>query len=122
MLTDIGLVSLALGGVSGWLVFASFEHSAWFIRHGVAAPRRFLQVHLDWILMGLLLIAVDVAVPERPEWITAAIAFGTIVNPLLFLPLAFTQKANDNLAFRVVGGLSFTALSVGLVALAVHGI
>lgn len=122
LLTSIGLVSLAVGGLSGWLVLITVTQPQWLEARGVTRPRAFLQTHLDWILMGLLLIAVDVAVPTRPAWITAAIALGTIVNPLLFLPLAWGYGATKNPAYKALTIVSFTALSGGLVALAIYAL
>jgi hypothetical protein len=122
LLTSLGLVSLALAGISGWLVLAITEKPEWFRSRGIAAPRRFLQLHLDWVMMGLILIAVDQAVPERPEWITAALAFGLIVNPLLFIPVAWGPAAKENPAYKVVVVISFLAVSIGLPALAIHAL
>ena len=122
LLTSLGLVSLALAGLSGWLVLLATEKPDWLRARGIAAPRRFLQVHLDWVMMGLILIAVDQAVPGRPEWITAALAFGLIVNPLLFIPLAWGPAAKENRAYQAVTVLSFLSVSVGLPALAIHAL
>lgn len=119
LLTQLGLISLALAGLSGWLVLAATRKSEWFHAHGVPAPRRFLQTHLDWIMMGLILIAVQLAAPSSPDWIKAMIAFGAIVNPLLFLPLAFKPDAEESPAYVAVAVVSFSALSVGLPALAI---
>ena len=120
LLATIGLWSLALGAVSGWAVAAMVDKPEILRRLRVKHPPRLRQAHLDWILMGLLLLAVHLTVPERPDWITALIAFGTVVNPLLFLPLAFDAGAKDTLPYRALTGVSFLALSVGLPALAVH--
>jgi hypothetical protein len=122
LLTSLGLISLALAGLSGWLVLAITEKPGWFLSRGISAPRRFLQLHLDWVMMGLLLIAVDQAVPERPEWITAALAFGTMVNPLLFVPVAWGPAAKEKLAYKGVVVISFLSLSIGLPALAIHAL
>jgi len=119
LLTQLGLISLALAGLSGWLVLAATRKGEWFRAHGVPAPRRFLQTHLDWIMMGLILIAVQLAAPSSPDWIKAMIAFGAIVNPLLFLPLAFKPDAEDSAIYVAVAVVSFAALSIGLPALAI---
>ncbi len=89
LLSSLGLVSLALAALSGWLVLAVTEKPGWFHARGIPAPARFRQAHLDWVMMGLILIAVQTVAPDMPDWIRACIAFGTIVNPLLFLPLAW---------------------------------
>ena len=119
LLTQLGLISLALAGLSGWLVLAATRKGEWFRAHGVPAPRRFLQTHLDWVMMGLILIAVQLAAPSSPDWIKAMIAFGAIVNPLLFLPLAFKPDAEDSPVYVAVAVVSFSALSIGLPALAI---
>ena len=120
LLATLGLWSLALGAVSGWLVTAMIDKPEILRRAGVKHPPRLRQAHLDWILMGLVLLAVHLTVPDRPDWITALIAFGTVVNPLLFLPLAYSADASKALPYRVITAISFVALSVGLPALAVH--
>ena len=120
LLATLGLWSLALGAVSGWLVAAMIDKPELLRRVGVKHPPRLRQAHLDWILMGLVLLAVHLTVPERPDWITALIAFGTVVNPLLFLPLAYSADASKTLPYRAITLISFVALSVGLPALAVH--
>jgi hypothetical protein len=71
-------------------------------------------------MMGILLLAVDLAVADIPGWIVALVAFGTVVNPLLFVPLAFDAQASDRPLYRAVTLVSFVALSGGLTALAVH--
>ena len=120
LLATLGLWSLALGAVSGWLVAAAIDKPDLLRRAGIRHPGRIRQTHLDWILMGLLLLAVHLAVPARPDWITALIAFGTVVNPLLFVPLAFRAETQESGLYRAITLVSFAALSVGLPALALH--
>jgi hypothetical protein len=122
LLTSLGLVSLALAGLSGWLVFALTEHPGWFHEHGIPAPARFRQMHLDWVMMGLIQIAVQSVAPGMPAWIRAAIAFGTVVNPLLFAPLAWGAHIKQQPVYRAIGLVSFLSLSVGLPALAIWAI
>ena len=120
LLGILGLWSLALGAVSGWLVTASVDKPELLARVRVKHPGRLRQLHLDWVMMGLILIAVELAVPSRPDWITALIALGTIVNPLLFVPLAFSAAASKALWYRAITAVSFAAMTVGLPALAAH--
>ncbi len=122
LLTSLGLVSLALAGISGWLVYAVTERPEWFREHGIPAPGRFRQMHLDWVMMGLIQIALQVVAPDMPVWIRAMIAFGTVVNPLLFAPLAWGNEIKKHPAYMAVGLLSFLSLSIGLPALAVWAI
>ena len=122
LLSSLGLVSLALAALSGWVVLAVTEKPGWFHDHGIPAPARFRQAHLDWVMMGLILIAVQTVAPDMPDWIRACIAFGTVVNPLLFLPLAWGAGVKSNPVYIAVTIVSFLALSIGLPALAVWAI
>ena len=122
LLSSLGLVSLALGGISGWLMLALTERPEWFREHGIPAAGRFRQAHLDWIMMGLILIAVQTVAPGMPAWIRGLIAFGTIVNPLLFLPLAWGPQVKQRPLYKAIAIVSFLSLSVGLPALAVWAI
>lgn len=122
LLTTLGLISLALGGASGWLVVAATQKPDWFRSRGLPVPHRFLQMHLDWIMMGLILIAVQAVAPGMPDWIRGLIAYGAMVNPLLFAPLAWGPKVAENAVYRVVAISSFGAISVGLPALAIWAI
>jgi hypothetical protein len=49
------------------------------------------------------------------------LAFGHVVNPLLFVPLAWRPQVTRNAAYRVML-LSFSATSAGLAALAIHAL
>lgn len=122
LLTSLGLISLALAAVSGWLVYAVTERPDWFRERGIPQPARFRQMHLDWVMMGLIQIAVQEVAPGMPTWIRAAIAFGTVVNPLLFAPLAWGNHVKQHPLYRAIGLVSFLSLSVGLPALAVWAI
>lgn len=122
LLSALGLISLALAGLSGWLVLATMQRPRWFAARGIVAPMRFRQLHLDWVSMGLILIAIDQVVPDRPAWITALLAFGLVANPLLFVPLAWGREQSDRPVYRAVTVVSFTAASGGLTALALYGL
>ncbi len=62
-------------------------------RAGVVAPHRIRQVHLDYVFMGLILIAVGLAIPSLSNWIAIPLVFGTLVNPALFVPQAFSRRS-----------------------------
>ncbi|HEV7482781.1 MAG TPA: hypothetical protein VGO13_06745 [Solirubrobacterales bacterium] len=118
---QIGLIELALGGLLGWAMVIRAEKSEWLTRIGVVAPQRIRQVHLDYVMMGLILIAVGLAVPDLPSAIAAALVFGTLVNPFLFVPLAFNPDIDKRLWYRVLAVVSFLGVSGGLVAAAIVG-
>lgn len=116
----IGLAELALGALLGWVVAANFLAPQLLRRAGVTNGHRFLQAHLDYIIMGILLIAVGLAVPDLPGWLAAVVAYGALLNPTLFLPMAFKQNVTSNTSFQVATFTSFVAMSGGLVLVAVQ--
>jgi len=118
---QVGLVELALGGLLGWAMVVRDERPEWLRRIGVVAPQRIRQVHLDYVMMGLILIAVGLAVPDLPTAIAIALVFGTFVNPFLFVPLAFDPEVDKRAWYRALAFVSFLAVSGGLVAAAIVG-
>jgi hypothetical protein len=118
---QIGLVELALGGLLGWAMVIRAEKSEWLTRIGVVAPQRIRQVHLDYVMMGLILIGVGLAIPDLPTAIAVPLVFGTIVNPFLFVPLAFDPEVESRAWYRALAVVSFVGVSGGLVAAAIVG-
>ncbi len=118
-LVNIGLFELAFGALLGWLITLRLESPETLRRFGVRQPRRLLQMHIDFVMMGLILVAVGLAVPDLPTWIAVPLVFGTIVNPLGFLPLAFDEEQRRRAYYRVIITLSFIGTSGGLTAAAV---
>jgi hydroxylaminobenzene mutase len=116
-----GLAELALGGLLGWAMVVRDERPEWLRRIGVAAPQRIRQVHLDYVMMGLILIGVGLAVPDLPTGVAIALVFGTIVNPFLFVPLAFDPDVGKRLWYRAFAVVSFIGVSGGLVVAAIVG-
>jgi hydroxylaminobenzene mutase len=97
------------------------EQPEWLARIGIVAPHRVRQVHLDYVMMGLILVGVGLAVPDLPTAIAVALVFGTAVNPFLFVPLAFDPEIEKRLWYRVLAVGSFLGVSGGLVAAAIVG-
>jgi hypothetical protein len=121
-LTRIGFCELALGAVLGWGVVARLERPELLTRIGIVAPRRVLQAHLDYIMMGLILIAVGLALGHLTAWIAVPLVFGTLMNPTLFLLEAWGDAVERNAVFRAVGAMSLLATSGSLVAVAVEAL
>jgi hydroxylaminobenzene mutase len=121
-LAKVGFVELAVGALAGWIVVMSREWPNVLKRAGVRVPRRLLQVHLDLVLMGLILIAVGLALPDLSAAIAIPLAFGTWVNPLLFVPLAFTPEIDKRRSYRALSAVSFVCVSGGLVAVAIEAL
>jgi F420-0:gamma-glutamyl ligase-like protein len=118
---QIGLAELALGGLLGWAMVVREERREWLQRLGVVAPQRIRQVHLDYVMMGLILIAVGLAIPDLSTAIAVPLVFGTLVNPFLFVPLAFDPDVEKRPSYRVLALVSFLGVSGGLLAAAVVG-
>lgn len=122
VLVQVGLVLLAVGALSGWLVMLRTEYPHLLTRAGVKSPRRVLQLHIDFIIMGVILIAVGVALPDLAGWNKAALIVGTIVNPLLFVPLAFREEWSKALLYRAITVASFATMSTATVGAAITGL
>jgi len=121
LLLQVGLIELAVGGLLGWLMVVREEKPDWLTRIGVVQPHRIRQVHLDFLMMGLILIAVGLVVDDPPALLAAMLIFGTVVNPSLFIPLAFDPKVDQRLWYRALATISFIAVSGGLVWAAILG-
>ncbi len=120
-MVHVGLGELALGGLLGWAMVAQDQRPDLVKRAGVVAPHRIRQVHLDYIFMGLILIAVGLAIPSLSNWIAIPLVFGTIMNPALFVPQAFSKTVDQQLWYRALAVVSFLGVSGGLVAAAITG-
>jgi hypothetical protein len=120
LLIATGCWSLALGAISGWplaiLSQGGPRGSQWrFLRE----PKRLMQLHLDWIMMGTLLVAIGVAVPDLPGWASWSLVAGGVANPLLFVPLALAgSHVRQRRDYRAVAVVSFAALSIGVLTAA----
>jgi hydroxylaminobenzene mutase len=117
----VGLAELAIAGLLGWAMVIREEKKEWLAKVGIVAPHRIRQVHLDYVMMGLILVAVGLAVPGLPDWAAGALVFGTFMNPFLFIPLAFRPEAQQKPWYRVLAVTSFVAMSGGLVVAAIVG-
>jgi hypothetical protein len=120
-LARIGLIELAVGAMLGWLVAASRAQPDSLRRIGIVAPKRVLQCHLDYLMMGTILIAVQAAAPDLPGLVQGALVFGTIVNPGIFMVMAFGESIVERRAVMALTVTSFTATSGSLVAAAILG-
>ncbi len=121
LLIQVGLIELAIGAVLGWAMVVRLEKPEWLKRIGVTRPHRILQVHLDFVMMGLILIAVGLVVSDPPALLQAMLIFGTVTNPSLFIPLAFDPELEKRLWYRALATVSFVAVSGGLVWAAILG-
>lgn len=121
-LSSIALVMLAVAAWSGWLLELNHRRPAFMRRIGITQIRPILQMHIDFILMSVTIIAVDFVVPDRPGWITGLLAYGAVINPLLFLPLAFEGRGLNSVPRQAAMFSSFGALSIGFTALAIYAL
>lgn len=121
-LVKFGLILLAVGAWTGWVVAAQLAIPRVFEKMRIREPRRLLQLHLDYVLMGILVIAVGAVLPDLPVWVQVLIVVGTVLNPLLFLPMAFGPRAVKSIVFQLISVISFASVTAGLTAAAVIGV
>lgn len=120
LLIQVGLIELAVGGLLGWAMILRKEKPELLRRIGIKQPRVVLQIHLDYVLMGLIMIALG-TVLDPPKALAWLLVFGTVINPLLFLPGGFDPANEKKLLYRLIATVSFTAISVALVWAAILG-
>lgn len=122
-MTDVllagGVLSLASSALLGWVIALHRAKPEALAAIGIKAPHRVMQLHLDQVMMGLILLAVATAFPDLPDPIAIPLLVGTIMNPLGFVPLAFKPELEKGIPYRGVVGVSFIATSGSLVALAI---
>lgn len=118
-LVKIGLLELTVAVLSGWLMVLRAEEPGLLHRLGVQHLRRVRQMHLNFLLMGIILVGVGLAVQPIPTWIAALVVTGAIVQPLLTVPVAFSADNASSSVFQIVTGASFVGTSVGWIGLAV---
>jgi hydroxylaminobenzene mutase len=118
-ITQVGAIELAIGALSGWVVWMATD-TDWLKKIGVRSPRRIFQAHLDLIIMGVILIAVGTSAPDFPTPWSVILVIGAWTNALLFLPAAWSDKKPTDLKAIVAQAVSFTLVSVGTVAFAVY--
>lgn len=118
-LVKIGLLELTVAVLSGWLMVLRSEEPGVLHRLGVQHLRRVRQMHLNFLLMGIILVGVGLAVQPIPTWIATLVAIGAIVQPLLTVPVAFSADNASKSVFKVVTAAVFVGTSIGWIGLAV---
>lgn len=118
LLRNAGVCSLASAALLGWPIALHRSDPAAIKALGVKAPHRIMQLHLDQVMMGLIMLSVSTAFPRLPERVGAPLLVGTILNPLGFLPLVFFPTCDKTLLFKGFIGFSFISSTVGFVGLA----
>ncbi|MEI4743333.1 hypothetical protein [Rhodococcus erythropolis] len=116
----VGLISLALGAVSGFALLMAVDSPGKLRAVGIIVPGRIRQVHMDWIIMGVVMAVVGLAVPELSTWTVSLVMFGGIVNPATFIPMAFSKTVVTTKWFQTISYISFTSLSLGLILVVIE--
>lgn len=119
VLLGAGALQLASAALLGWVIALDRADPARLKAIGIKVPRRLMQLHLDQVMMGVILLSVANAFPDIPGPIAVALLIGTTLNPLLFLPLAFAPKLDEALPYRAITVGSFIAATIGFVGLAI---
>ncbi len=121
-LVTSGVVELAAGALSGW-VYAAVRYDGDGARKlRIKNPARIRQWHLDLIALGTGTVALGLAVPDAPKGIQRALAGGTWMNAMMFLPLAYRPRLLQHPTYRVLGLASFVSTSVGFTGMAINAV
>lgn len=110
----VGIVSMVIGAWSGFLLLIAVDRPQLLRSVGVVDPSRIRQLHLDWIIMGVLMTVIAAVVPGQSTLGATLVMAGGIVNPLTFIPMAFSKTVVERKWFQAVSMLSFLALCCGL--------
>lgn len=114
-----GAISLGSAALLGWSLalqkmFPSFLRDYAKIK----SPNRIMQLHLDQVMMGTILLSSSIAFSNLPHFIAQPLTFGCLMNPLGFLPLMFWPNCDKTLLYRGGIGISFISSTIGFVGLA----
>lgn len=118
LLAKIGLLELAFGTLSGWVLVAAQEKPELLRKLGFVQIRPLIQAHTSILMMGTAVTAAGIVVGSVPTWIVGMIVVGSVIDPLLFVPLAWGLDRHESMIFRATAVIAFVALSIGFVALA----
>ena len=141
LLSQLGILELTVGVLSGWAMVATIESPELLRRAGMRHLGRVRQAHLDLILQGVILVAVGLAVDPRaealilqgvillavglavdplPTWIGFLLVQGAFLAPLLLGVLAFdSELQKGSRAYRALNTAVLIGFTVAWVALAV---
>lgn len=117
LVAKIGVCELAVAALTGWAMVATVANPDALTRLGIRHHRRIRQCHLDLLFMGTILTAVGTAVDGIPTWVASLLVLGALVQPMMFLPLAFDADIERAPAYRAANAAVFTGTSVAWVAL-----
>ncbi len=123
LLSQLGIVELAVGVLSGWLMVMTLEAPDVLRRLGVRQLGRIRQAHLDVLMQGTILIAVGVAVDPLPTWIGVLLVLGAFLAPPLLGVLALRPDwQRDSIAYKAVNTVILVGFTIGWVALAITAV
>lgn len=118
-LARFGLAELAFGATLGWLVAMWRSQPEALVRLRITSPRRVLQCHLDYLMMGTILLAVNTVAGDVAVGLRVALVAGTIVNPGIFLLMAFSEDVVKKAGIQLLTVASFIATSGSLIGIAI---
>jgi hypothetical protein len=123
LLSQLGVVELAVGVLSGWVMVMTLEAPDVLRRLGVRQMGRIRQAHLDLLMQGTILIAVGVAVDPLPTWIGVLLVVGAFLAPPLLGVLAVRPDLRErSVGYKAINTVVLLGFSVGWVALAITAV
>lgn len=120
LLSQLGIVELAVGVLSGWAMVMTIENPGLLRRAGVRHLGRIRQAHLDLLFQGVILLAVGLAIDPLPTWIGILLVVGAFLAPLLLGVLAFdAELQKGSTPYRAINTVVLLGFTIGWIALAI---
>lgn len=113
-----GVLELTVGVLSGWLMLLASDRPAWLRALGLRDAGYLRKGHLDLLFMGVIQVAVGVAVSPLPLWIAIPIVIGAVVQPLSFFALSARPSLRESAVFQAAELSVFVVFTAGWLALA----
>lgn len=120
LLSQLGILELLVGVLSGWLMVLTIEDPGLLRRTGMRHLGRIRQAHLDLLFQGVILVAVGLAVDPLPTWIGILLVLGAFLAPPLLGVLAFNAELQKgSTLYRAINTVVLVGFSVGWIALTI---
>lgn len=116
ILAITGAVLVLFSIASGWLIIARNYLPLPGIKQVIRNDANLVKAHLDFMIMGVALLAFYASGIGLPFYIIALACAGALMNPSLFVFLALKPDVDRTLGspFSIVSTLSFLTTTAGI--------
>lgn len=110
---NLGLVLIIVSLIFAWLTV--LYRYILKVNESKVNTHYLVKAHIDYVLMGILLILFSIIDNGAPSWLIISTCIGAITNPLLFVFMAFMPKINKATSspFGIFSTLSFALTTIG---------